>query len=210
MGDRSAAQPGFVGEDAPLEAHQNDLPERSACGSFAAESVGEDRSQGIRDRTCIDGQHHQAGTHVKNRHQRNDGGSGLGDPSDASDHHSENQGPEDDASDQSRNTSAFQSRGDFKSLNAVADPESGQHAEQGEETGHPAPSLTEAIADVIHRATDVVSIAVGFTELHRQNRFGVFRSDAEHGNHPHPEDRARSTNGDGTGHTSDVSGADGR
>ena len=45
---------------------------------------------------------------------------------------------------------------------------------------------------------------VGLTKVNGEDGFGVFGGNAEDCDHPHPEDGARSTNGNGTGDASDI------
>ena len=208
MGDRSAAQARFIGEDAPLEAHQHHLTEGPTGCGLTGEGVGENRGECFRHAVQIGQQHQKACSDVEDRHQRNNGGGRLGDAFDAPDHDSENQGCQNDSGRQPRDADQAQGRRHLKGLNPIANAEARQHAEEGKQARHPAPAAAESVADVVHRPTHVVAVSIGFAELNREHRFGVLGCDAEDRDDPHPKDGTRSTNGDGPRHTGNVSRAD--
>ncbi|CAI8419200.1 MAG: Uncharacterised protein [Cyanobium sp. ARS6] len=94
-------------------------------------------------------------------------------------------------------------------MNAVADAEAGQHSEQSEYTSEPDPARSKALADVIHRATDVVPQFVNLAVVDRQNGFGVFGCDTKESNQPHPEHRTWATDRNRSCHAGDIPCADG-
>ena len=104
---------------------------------------------------------------------------------------------------------ALQAIGHRVSLHSVTDAEPGQHAEQGEQDRQPGKFGAKAMADVVHRAANILTVAVLLAKVHRQNRLAVLGCNANQSDQPHPHQSARSTQCDGRSHPGNVAGANG-
>ena len=93
-------------------------------------------------------------------------------------------------------------------LNHGADAEAGYHAEQGEGRGQPCPVFAQTVLDEVHGPAHPVAGGGLFTKMHGEQHFGKFGHHAHQGGHPHPEQRARSAQGNGRSHAHNVAGAD--
>ena len=94
-------------------------------------------------------------------------------------------------------------------MHHVANTKSGNHAKQGKGRAQPCPVSTQAIFDVIHRTTDIMSKCVYFSIFHCQNGLSIFCRHTKQGNHPHPENGTRSAKINSRSYPCDVARADG-
>ena len=207
MGDGSTAQTRFIGEDSPFEAHQDHLGQSASGGRFAREGIGKDAAEGFRQGADVGQQDDQAGQHVGNGHEWHHRGGDLGNPTHAADDHGKHQNAEDNSCVGTWNAEGQQSTRYLKALNAIADPEPGEHAEESEQASKPHPARAEPIADVIHRSTHVVAQFIHLAVVNSEHRLGVFGRDSKEGDQPHPEHGTGSTDGNRCGHPGDVAGA---
>ena len=93
-------------------------------------------------------------------------------------------------------------------LRHAAGAECRNHGEYAEDYGKPFPFFAEAVLDVVHRPADKISFVVLFPIMNGEDDFCVFGAHAKQGGNPHPEDRTRTADGDGSCHAGDIAGAD--
>ena len=65
MGDRSAAQARFVGEDASLEPHQNHLTQGTANCGFAGKRIRDNCGEGLGNGGDVEQEHQQTAADVE-------------------------------------------------------------------------------------------------------------------------------------------------
>ena len=65
MGDRSAAQARFVGEDASLETHQNHLTQGTTDSGFAGKRIREDCCEGLGNGGDVEQEHQQTAADIE-------------------------------------------------------------------------------------------------------------------------------------------------
>lgn len=92
-------------------------------------------------------------------------------------------------------------------LGGVAHAEGCHHAKGTEESTQPGPLFTQTVFDVIHRPAPEASLAVRFPVPDGQDHLCIFDYHAQESCHPHPENGAGSTNGNGPCYTGNVAGA---
>ena len=101
----------------------------------------------------------------------------------------------------------FNRVGDGIGLDHVADAESGHRRKHGKQGAQPFPA--QALGDVIHGAAAHIPLGVPCSVFDRQHRFAVLGGHPHQPGHPHPEQRAGASGGNGRGHTGNVAGAHG-
>ena len=94
-------------------------------------------------------------------------------------------------------------------LDAVTDPEAGNHAEDGKGDGQPVPVLAQAVLDVIHGAAHVLPGGIFFPEMDGEDRFCVFGRHAHQGDQPHPDQGTGATGVNGGGHADNITSTNG-
>ena len=204
MGNGSTAEARLVGEDAPLEAHQNDLCQGAGDCGLACKGIGKDAPEGSRHGTGLGKQNNQASQYVGHSHEGDKGRCHLGDPLHSANNHQEHQSSQHHAGEEVGNTHSAQGAGHLEGLDTIADAERSQHAKQGKEDAQPAPLRSQAVLDVIHGTTHVITEGIHFPVMNRQDGFGVFGGNPEERHNPHPEHGAGATDKDCAGHTGNV------
>ena len=102
----------------------------------------------------------------------------------------------------------FYQCGDGIRLYGAADAEGGEGGKEGEEDTEPLPS--QSLFEGIHRTAKHLSTLGLDAVFHGKKTFGILGGDTEDTGEPAPEYGAWSTQGDGSGHTYDITGTDGR
>ena len=214
VGDGGAAEAGFVGEHTAGDAEANGGPYsgsgKTTGGGLTGEGAFHHQGDGGGDFSDIEQQHQQADGDIENGHERHQPRSPQGDALDAAEQHGTDQHHERYGGDQRCDVEfVVEGGGDGVGLHHIADAETGDGAEDREGDGEPAPFGAQAVADVVHGAADPVAGFVFFAELHGADCFGIFGGHADQSCHPHPEQGSGAAEGDGCGHTDDVTRADG-
>ena len=99
-------------------------------------------------------------------------------------------------------------RCDGVDLGHVADTEGSKEAEDAEHAAEPAPALTQAVLNVIHRSADPVALVVALAVTDCEDNLRVLGGHAEECGDPHPEDSSGAACCDSACDTCDISGAD--
>ena len=233
MGDGGRAEAGLVGEDAAGDALLHDGFERNADraaeSGLDGEGVAEDQTECLTDVLDVYDQNDERGQNVNNRHN---GHQLFGDLADAL-HAADNDEGDNDGGDHADDDAGHghglaeqhdrrglyiaaegvnggvDGGGDGVDLGHVADAEGGDETEHTEDGGEPAPTLAEAVLDVVHRAADPVALLVAFTVLHGEQNLGILGDHAEQGGDPHPEHGAGAAGHDCAGNAGNIARADG-
>ena len=97
-------------------------------------------------------------------------------------------------------------------LGHVADAEGSDDSEECEEESHDGAKrfVLEAVLHGEHRAAFHFALCIDFAVLDRQHTFREFRSEAEAGGDPHPDQSARAAGEHRRRYADDIAGADGR
>src|SRR5690606_28473123 len=157
----------------------------------------------------VAGQYAEAGNQVADRHGRHQSGGGQGNTLDATEDHQANENRHDQAGGLGIDAEGgMQAIGHGMRLHAIADAETGEHAEEGKQYRQPDELFAHALADVVHRAADPLAAAVLFTEMHGQYRFAIFGRHADQGDQPHPYQCTGATEVNGGGNAGNIAGAD--
>ena len=161
-----------------------------------------------RDFRKIQDQNEDAGGEIADRHERHETSRHLADALDTAQQHQPDQNRRNDAADDGMRPEGMMHRiGDRIGLHGIADAETGEHAEAGEEKRQPFPFFAQSLADIVHGAADIVAVFILFAEMHREYRFGKLRRHAGQRDQPHPEQRTRPAAENRRGHPRDIAGA---
>ena len=207
-----AAHAGLVGEDPPRDAlldgdHDCGAEESAGCRA-AGEGIVADQPEGGRYFVREAEQDDQAAGHVDDRHHRHHDGGNPADIFDAAEDNHAGEQRQGDTGGQRVDIERFlQVSGNGVGLDGIADAESGDRAEQGEQ--HPQPFLPQSPLQIIHRTARHLAVLVNHPVFDGQHPFGVLGSHAECRRDPHPEQRARPADRDRGGNADDVSRTDG-
>ena len=224
VGNGTGTETGFVGEDAAGNALLH--ADEEAAHDTAGDGGGIEctlENGGENSRNTADVQNDQTDTQGDVQHSH-EGNQPLGDPADALDTADEDQGnndADDDADNKVTGRSpgggqqtvvqqgSINGGGDGIDLCGVAGAENSADTEEGVQVSKPHPLAAETVFDVVHGTANEVTLGIALPEVDSQGHFGELGAHAKQSRDPHPEYGTGTANGDGTGHTGDVTGTDG-
>ena len=90
-------------------------------------------------------------------------------------------------------------------LRCVSGSENSQHTESGKQICQPVPMFLKTILNVIHWSSNQISVGIGFAEMYRKCYLGKLCTHSKKCGNPHPEYGSRSSDGDSTCHTCNIS-----
>ena len=225
VGDGTCSQPGFVGEDPSCNSFlhaQEKASDHASRDGGGSEGSFEDGGKYSGDVLYVQHDDSQSQDHIEKGHERHEHLCNSPDPLDTAQKDHGDQHRDDDPDDQAGGRHRgrtdhmeieerrIDGGGDGIDLCGVPRAEYGEHAEQGKYISHPAPFRSESVFDIVPGTADPVAVFVFLSEMYRERYLGKFGAHSEKSGNPHPEDRARTADGDGACYAGDISGAHGR
>ena len=94
-------------------------------------------------------------------------------------------------------------------LSCISGSENSKHTESGKQIRQPVPVFLKTILNVIHWSSNQISVGIGFAEMYSECNLGKLRTHSKKCGNPHPEHGTRSSDGNGTCNTCNISGSHG-
>ena len=207
--DGGGAHARLIGKAPPGDA-EVDAPEPG--GGPGREGHGEEINHRPGQGGAVAPDHRETGGQIEKRHGGNQNGGDSGDAADAAQHGKKSQHRHHSAGQQGRDVeNAVQGLGDGVGLGHVADAERGQNCGEGEEKSQQTaqPPGGDGLAHGVHGAAGPLAPGIDLPVFDRQHALGEFGTQAEGGGEFHPHQGTGAAGGESSGHTHDVSCADG-